>query len=409
VPRRKWVVAAVAGGAVLVVLLVGLAGHSSLPDVAVVRVGRQTLESWITTNGQVEPLAPVVLRARLDTFVQRVGVVEGQAVRRGQVLVELDVSAAAARLAEARQRLLVAQQQLRDAESGGPPDERARLLSDLEKARARRAQLAERQQALQHLVAQQAATREELAANRAQLTQADADVAYLEKRLAELARQARLAAEQARLRIQQAEADIRDLEPRVAEGRLLAPTDGVVYAVAVRPGQFVHTGDLLLEMADLHRVQVRAFVDEVDLGRVMRGQMVEIRWDGLPGHVWSGQVELVPKQVVPHQGRSVAEVLCSVDNADAQLLPNLNVDVRIRVARREGVLVVPRAAVQGEGADRFVFVVRGGRLEVRRVLLGVASATDYEVLGGLREGERVALPGSVELRDGLQVHPVEVQ
>ena len=408
-PKRKWVVAAVAGGAVLVVLLVGLTGHSSLPDVAVVRVGRQTLESWITTNGRVEPLAPVVFRARLDTFVQHVNVVEGQAVRRGQVLVELDVSAAAAQLAEARARLLAARQQLRDAESGGPPDERARLLSDLEKARVRRAQLAERQQVLERLVAQQAATREELAANRAQLAQAEADEAYLEKRMAELARQARLAAEQARLRIQQAEADIGDLELRVKQGQLLAPVDGVVYAVAVRPGQFVHTGDLLLEMADLRQVQVRAFVDEVDLGRVQRGQWVEIRWDGLPGHVWSGRVELVPKQVVPHQGRSVGEVLCSVDNPDAQLLPNLNVDVRIRVAHRDGVLVLPRAAVQGEGADRYVFVVSGDRLEVRRVLLGVASATDDEILGGVREGERVALPGSVELRAGMQVHPVEVQ
>lgn len=405
--KRKWVVL-VGVGAVLVVLLAGLTGHNSLPDVSVVRVSRQTLESWISTNGRVEPLQPYVVRARLDTFVRRVAVVEGQAVRRGQPLLELDVSAAAAALAQARQQELAARQQLADAQAGGPPEERARLSSELAKMRAQREQLAARQQALERLVAAQAATRAELEANRLQLEQTDAEIAYLERRLQALHQQARLAAEQARLRIQQSEAEIADLGQKVTEGSVRAPADGVVYALPVRAGQFVHTGDVLVEMADLGRVRVRAFVDEVDLGQVVAGQPVAIAWDGLPGKQWMGQVEQVPKQVVPHQGRSVGEVLCSVENPDGRLLPNTNVDVKIRVARRESVLVIPRGAVQGEPGAQYVFVVVDHHLEQRRVLLGVSNTNQSEVLGGLREAERVALPGAVALRAGMEIHPVEV-
>jgi multidrug efflux pump subunit AcrA (membrane-fusion protein) len=102
--------------------------------------------------------------------------------------------------------------------------------------------------------------------------------------------------------------------------------------------------------------------------------------------------------------------LCSVNNDKLELLPNTNVNVRINSRERLGVLSVPRGAVEIEGGRRYVFVVKLSQLgvgkstlEKREIRVGIADATNYEVVSGLQEGELVALPGDVDLQDGMSV------
>jgi len=109
----------------------------------------------------------------------------------------------------------------------------------------------------------------------------------------------------------------------------------------------------------------------------------------------------------------VGELLCSVNNDKLELLPNINVNVRINSRERLGVLSVPRGAVEIEGGRRYVFVVRPSQLgqlgvgkstlEKREIRVGIADATNYEVVSGLQENELVALPGDVDLKDGMSV------
>jgi RND family efflux transporter MFP subunit len=175
----------------------------------------------------------------------------------------------------------------------------------------------------------------------------------------------------------------------------------------VKQGDYVNTGDVLAEMADLRQVRVRAFVDEPDLGALSQSQPVEINWDARPAQVWRGKVEQVPKQVIPRGTRSVGEVLCSVDNDKLELLPNVNVSVHILVSDRPGALAVPRAAVRYDNGQHYVFLFSEGVLHRRNISVGAASAVKYEVLSGLSQGDRVALPGETELQDGMQVQAAE--
>jgi multidrug efflux pump subunit AcrA (membrane-fusion protein) len=92
------------------------------------------------------------------------------------------------------------------------------------------------------------------------------------------------------------------------------------------------------------------------------------------------------------------------------------VNVRINSRERLGVLAVPRGAVQAQGGRRYVFVVKEkqlgvgkSRLEKREIHVGIADATSYEVVSGLQEGEMVALPGDVDLRDGMDVIVVNTE
>jgi hypothetical protein len=156
-------------------------------------------------------------------------------------------------------------------------------------------------------------------------------------------------------------------------------------------------------MADLHRVRIRAFIDEPELGQIEVNQSVNILWDAHPDRVWNGRTEVLPKQVVTRGTRSVGELLCSVTNDKLDLLPNVTVDVRIHVSERQGTLVVPRGGVFIDGDRRFVFRVEQDRLHRRLVKVGIADPTRIEILSGLNEGDVVALPGDVSLKENLRI------
>jgi HlyD family secretion protein len=262
--------------------------------------------------------------------------------------------------------------------------------------------------ALQRLMAKQAATRDELAANDLALSNAQAEVKRLSAAKQEFDRGVKLDAGRTALQVQQIQSEIASLRAKVASARITAPTDGTLYSLPVKTGDYVKTGDLLAEMADLHRVRVRAFIDEPELGLLVPNEPVKITWDALPNRVWTGRTEVIPKQVVARGTRSVGELLCAVDNQKLELLPNINVDVKIHSNERTNVLTVPRAAVDAEGGHRYVFVVTKNalgksRLARREIQLGIADSTNFEVISGLQENEMVALPGDAVLHDGMAV------
>jgi len=407
--RNRILVFLVLAGVVAYVL-VTLSGRQPVAKISAVQPVRENLVSSISSNGKVETIAPHVMRAQLDTFVQSVRVAEGQQVKRGQLLLELDVRDASARLAEARSKLLKAQDDLRAAQTGGRSDVAARASGDLAKAVADRDRLQKNEEALKRLLARQAATQDELTANELALTKAQAEVTRLTAVKAEFDRAVKLDASSADLQVQQLQSEIASLTQKVANGRISAPTDGTLYALPVKAGDFVKLGDLLAEMADLHKVRVRAYIDEPELGALEPDEPVKITWDALPNRSWIGKTEFVPKQAVPHGTRSVGELLCMVPNDKLELLPGANVSVRINSKERLNVLTVPRGTVQVEGESRFVYVVNSNQLgvgksilEKRRIQVGIADATSYEVLSGLDEKDLVALPGDVDLRDGMAV------
>jgi len=393
-----------------------LSGRKPVPKISAVMPMRENLVSSISSNGKVEPISPHVMRAQLDTFVDKVQATEGQTVKKGQVILELDVKDATARLAEAKGRLLKAEDDLRSAMAGGKIDEAAKIASDLARAQARRERLQKNNEVLQRLVARQAATQEELAANDLALIEAQAEVARLAAAKQQFDRSVKLDSDQTPLRVQQIRDEVAALDEKVRQGRIVAPADGTLYSLPVKAGDYVKLGDLLAEMADLHKVRVRAFIDEPELGALEANQAVRITWDALPSRSWVGKTEILPKQVVPHQNRSVGELLCAVNNDKLELLPNINVNVRINSRERIGVLSVPRGAVAAEGGRRFVFVVKNSQLgvgkstlEKREIHVGIADATNYEVVSGLKEGDMVALPGDVDLRDGMTVTVVATE
>lgn len=398
---------------ILAFFLIRASGRQPVAKITAMQPIRENIVSSISSNGKVEPISATVIRAQSDTFVERLHVSEGQNVKKGQLLLELNVKEAAAQLAQAKSRLLLAQDALRAAKAGGRADEAARVSGDLAKAQADRDRLQRNHDSLERLLAQGAATKDELATNDLALLKAQSEVTRLTAAKQEFDRQAGLDSSRGLLSVQQAQSDVAVLEDKVRQGKIYASADGTVYSMPVRAGDFVKTGDLLLEMADLHKVRVRVFIDEPEMGALEVGLPVKITWDALPERVWQGATETVPKQVVARGARSVGEMLCSVQNEKLELLPNTNVNVLIHSKERQNVVAVPRGAVESEAGQKFVFLVRQSvgksTLEKRLIQVGIADSINYEVLSGLQVGDVVALPGDVDLKDGMNVRVVSME
>jgi HlyD family secretion protein len=405
--KLAWLYIVLALGAI--VALVELSGRKPVPNVPTQMVSRANLSSAIPTNGKVEPITPYEMRSLVQSHVTNIHATEGQLVKKGQPILDLDEGQLRADLSRAREELVTNQENLRIAQTGGQATRLAQLDGDIRKTEVERARLQASIAALEKLVAQQAATPHDLSEARASLARTESDRDSLITSRADFVRQTKLDTDRISLLVSQSQETLQNLQQKLNSTHINAPADGTLYSLPVHVNDPVKEGDLLAAVADLRQIRVRAFVDEPELGELVPGQNITVTWDALPGRTWTGRMTQVPRQVVAHGTRTVGEVLCPVNNDDQRLIPNTNVNVRIALAERTNALVVPRGAILFDGSHRYVFVVESGTpsstLHKREVLLGISDSTRYEVLSGLKEGDVVALTGNIDPppTDGMKV------
>jgi len=170
----------------------------------------------------------------------------------------------------------------------------------------------------------------------------------------------------------------------------------------------VNPGDLVLQVADLSKVLVRAFVDEPDVARLAPGQRIQVTWDAMPGRTWEGTLTTVPTTLRLHGTRNVGETTCVVDNADRKLLPNVNVGVSIVTAEHKDALAVPREAVRQDDSKPYLFQIVDNELRRRDIATSISNLTQVEITSGVPEKALVALAStnSKPLHEGLVVKVV---
>lgn len=369
-------------------------------------VERGPIRSLISTNGKVEPIQNFEAHSPVPTTVKRLLVKEGDRVRRGQLLLQLDDADLRSQAARAQAQIKTAQSNQSDLTTGGTREELLTLDSELIKARNTRDAARRNLDALRRLQQQGAASAGEVKQAEDALQRAQADTTLLEQKKKDRYSKP----ETARVQAQGAEAQAAydAAEDALQKSSVRAPFDGIVYALPVKQGAYVQTGDLLLQEGDLSRMLVRTFVDEPDIGRLATGQKIEVTWDALPGRIWTGVVSTIPSTVKLRGARNVGEVTCTVDNHDLRLLPNVNVGVTVITAEHSGVLTVLREAVRMDDTKPYVYQVVDDKLTRREVVVSLQNLTRVEITAGVPENAVVALSSvdSKPLNDGTRVKVV---
>jgi HlyD family secretion protein len=365
------------------------------------------LAAWWTTRGPLVPavsahMAPLVrtlqFSARVATAsrvevgstltgrVLQVAVSEGAQVKAGDVLVRLESDElraslaqsqaserqAAARLAGLRSTgRSAAQAGVAQAESvlSAAQAELQRTLDLVAKGFLSEARLDEVRRAVAVAQAQLDGARAQSAAN----AEPGTDVAQARAQLA-LASAARAAA-----------------EARLAEAVLTAPADARVLARMVEPGQIVQPGRALLGLALASPLQLVAQVDERYLGQLQPGQVAGVLADAYPAQRFTARVLSIAPLVDAQRG--AIEVKFSLPPPPpAFLREDMTLSVEVETARREQALVVPADALRSDDSTGpSVWLARDGRVQARKVRLGLRTLDAIEILDGLSAGEVVLL------------------
>lgn len=400
-PRSRWKL-----GAGL--LVVGLAGALAVrwwmgPQVAVHTLQRRDLVQTVVASGRVEAPHRVAIGAQITGVVVRIPVAEGQFVKAGEMLVELESSEQRAIVRQAEAALLLAEVRLRQLlEVQTPVAEQAlrQAQSSLNNARSS----LRRQQDLfdQGFVGAAA-----LDDSRKAFELADAQHRSAQKQLDTLGRSgsdhalALAAQTQARAAVEAAHA-------RAGYALIRAPVAGTLIGRDVEAGDVVQAGKLLMTLSPAGATQIVAEIDERNLRLLVLGQKALASADAYPQARFAAELTYINPAINAQTG--AVEVKLDVPSPPPMLSQDMTVSVDIEVARRSGALILPVDALLGGGetdaAGASVLAVESGRAVSRPVRLGLRSAGWVEVLDGLRAGDHViaaAAAASASVASGMRV------
>jgi macrolide-specific efflux system membrane fusion protein len=309
-------------------------------------VTRRDISSSIRATGIIKPMvgAEVRVGSRLSGEVLRLHASVGDRVSRGQLLAELDASELEARLDQAEAALSRARAELDYAES--------------EERRVR-----------------------ELASSGV--------VAPTELELAENTH--RLADH----RVREAEANVEYIRTQIGYARIRAPISGVVASVATQEGETVaasFTTPTFVTIIDLERLELWAYIDETDIGRVTVGQPARFTVDTYPDTDFEGTVQSVyPDAVIDNTVVNYITIISIGDRQGKTLRPEMTANVTLFLETREDALAVPRRALRREGGRYVVRVRQGGLVEEQEVRVGWRDDRFTEIVEGLEEGQTVLI------------------
>jgi HlyD family secretion protein len=378
-------------GLLVVVALVFFAVRSltrpRLP-VHVAQASHESLASTLSTNGRVEPVMNYQFPCPLASTIKAVYVQQGERVPKGKLLLVLDDVQARARLASSESAVKAAEAMVEAFTQNGTLEQRQVSALEIEKNRLDRDQARHNLEALKKLQSTGAASASEVQAAEQQLAAIEANLNATE--LSARNRYSPLEVARARAALADAEAGAAAARDVVNKMAFRAPIAGTVYSLDAKPTEFADGGKVLLQMADLSHMRVRAYFDQPEIGRLAVGQAIQIKWEAKPDQVWHGHIVQTPITVITYTTRTVGEVLIDLDGGDAGLLPDTDVTVTVTTSSESNVLSIPREALYSENGKPYVYKVVGDQLQRTPVVPGTINLTQVAIDSGLSEGDTVA-------------------
>lgn len=360
-------------------------------EVQVVELKRSALQRTLQFSARVATSSRVNIGATITGRVAAVQVREGDAVRTGQVLLQLEPDELRTALAQAQANARQAQARVAGLRGSGRSTAQAQLEQASATLRAAERELARTQQLIADgfiSVARLDEARRAVDVARAQQSSARAQLQAVGDSGAELA--------QAQAQLAQAQAAIEAGHARLAQATLRAPTDGRVLLRNVEPGQIVQPGSALLSLALAGPTELVAQVDERFLDQLQAGQPASVVADAFPAQPFAARVQSIAPAVDAQRG-SVEVKLAPGQAPPAFLREDMTLSVEVLTGERAAALVLPLSGLRDEATPGHgtVWVVADGRVQARAVQLGLRTLDAAEVLAGVAEGEQVLVgPGA---------------
>ena len=288
--------------AALAIVVAGCRKAQTAQMYEAVPVERRNLVVSASASGAIEPVLTVDVKSKASGEIIGMNVQTGDDVKQDQLLASIDPRIPRNNLAQAQANLQVAHAQLANA----------------------KAQLARSDT----LFKAQAITQTEY--DQSKLDYANANAAVI-----------------------RAQSDLENARDRMTDTKVRAPLAGTIITKSVELGTVISSpstdvggGTVMFRMANLDTVQIRALVDETDIGKVSPGLLSTITVDAYPNRPFEGTVLKIEPQATVQQNVTMFNVLVRIPNPNHLLKPGMNTEVEIHVGRRDNVLAVPNAALR---------------------------------------------------------------
>ncbi len=210
--------------------------------------------------------------------------------------------------------------------------------------------------------------------------------------------------EAAKLSLESAKLSLDSAKLNLDKAVIEAPFDGVVADVTISQGEEISTATLAtpaISVVDTSEIEIRGFIDEIDVAMVKIGQAASITFDALPDEEVTGEVVFVSLVSTVRAGVVSYATTITLEDPVAGLRDGMSATAEVIIERRDDVLLIPNRAIGGTLANPKVSVLIDGQVEEREITLGLSDGINSEVLSGLEEGEDVVLPTSKERQDGF--------
>jgi len=371
-------------GAVVIVLVAIVAAFvlfrnkGSEPKYRTDKIAKGDIITTVTATGTVNAVTTVLVGTQVSGTIKQLYVDFNSAVKKGQIIAQIDPALFDEQVAQAKANLLAAKANVEKAEAS---------LVDAKRTRDRNAELFAK-----NLIA------------RSDLDTADTNYET-----------AKASVSAAKAQVAQTGAALRNAQTNLGYTRIVSPVDGTVVSRNVDVGQTVaasfQTPTLFTIAQDLTKMQIDTSVDEADIGKVKVGQDVEFTVDAYADITFRGKVGQVRIAPITVQNVVTYDVVVTVDNPDFKLKPGMTANVSIIVAEKKDILRIPNAALRFKPAEKAktkqpqkgagVWILENGKPKRLPVTVGISDGNFTELVGGeLREGQDVIVEEAVAKTKG---------
>ena len=348
---KRWGVVALAMTVVFIIVGASFISNEGRP-VRTISVEHGLLVSSISLTGKVVATREVGLSSHAPGIITAVHVKEGDIVRRGQMLVELDEREACALVGKTRANLEAAQETL------------VQTQHELERIRKLYDAGGESRQTVNDT------------ASRVRTTET---------------------------KVRAAGEDLRIAHIGLTNTRIQAPFAGLITTVTAQIGQWAAPGSQLLTLIDSDQRELDAKVDAGDGGLVKLGQQASITSDAFPGRQWSEKVLRLAPAIDKGDASNEFSIRLSYSADAPPLRLGQQVDIKIQLNSKANVVKIPIAALVNRDGATVVMLIRDGRVHFAPVRTGIEDMSNTEIMEGVQPGDRIILPESKSFTEGERV------
>ncbi len=326
-------------------------GMEGAPIVKIAKAERKPIHSYLILNGTVEPERRVEVFARLSAFVKRLTAEEGDLVKVGQLLAQLDDTEIRISYQQAKIQL-----------------DQAKLTLDEEKNNYTRNQELEKNDLISE-----------------QLFQAT-EATY----------------RKAKLEYENKMENFKNLQLQLSYTQITSPVNGFVTERMIEVGSKINPNQQVFTVEDFSPLLIKVYVPTSDIVNLKLDMAVQITTDILKGMTFEGTIKLINPRIDVQSG--TVKVTVEVFDKNFRLKPGMFVEAKIMVSDKADALVIPRKSIQYKQNKPFVFVFNQGEVIRRDIVTGITEGDDIEVLEGIEDGEAIVTVGVETLQDNMKVN-----